>query len=192
MFRPALVACVTLSACGPAMTTPDAGGVCRDGVKTPANLIENPGFECDGSEWAAVSTYGTFDFAPGRTGRAGRITFGGLGGRLQYTKSFAPSPAGNRTYCFSAWLSGTAPFMRLRVLRDFDGSVQEVSFAEQVFPEFRRIPTLKVTADNAPKLILLFEMQTNRTDGQNAVAGHTMLIDDVDVWESTTNCAESR
>ena len=80
----------------------------------------------------------------------------------------------------------------MRVLRDFDGSVQEVSFSEQIFSDWRRIPTLKVTGDNAPKIQLVFEVQTNRTDGQSAMAGQTMLIDDVDVWESSNNCSESR
>lgn len=195
-MRALLVGTLCLLGCGSGPSTPDAGsGACLDTSKTPSNLIENPHFECDSSaaEWAAVSGYGTLELAAGgRTGRAAKVTVGGLGARLQYTKAFAPSPAGNKTYCFSAWLSGTAPFMRMRVLRDFDGSVQEVAFSEQIFPDFRRIPTLKVTADNAPKLLLVFEVQTNRPDGQNGMAGQTMLIDDVDVWESTANCSESR
>jgi hypothetical protein len=82
--------------------------------------------------------------------------------------------------------------MRMRVLRDFNGSVQEVAFSEQIFSDFRKVPTLKVTGENAPKLQLVFEVQTNRGDGQNAMAGQTMLIDDVDVWETSNNCMEAR
>jgi hypothetical protein len=82
--------------------------------------------------------------------------------------------------------------MRMRVLRDFNGRVEEVAFSEQIFADWRRIPTLKVEGLNAPKVLLVFEVQTNRGDGQNAMAGQTMLIDDVDVWESTSNCTESR
>lgn len=185
-----------LLACGPAATAPDAGSVCRDNPKTPANLLENPGFECDGAEWAAVPGYGSFDVTTGgRSGRAGRITVGGLGGRAQYTKAFAPEPAGQRTFCVNAWVSGTAPFMRLRVLRDFGGGVQEDSFAAPITSTFTRVPPvnpLKITADNAPKILLVFEVQTNRTDGQNGMSGQTLLIDDVDVWETTSNCSESR
>ncbi len=194
MRRLLAVPVVLLVACGPQTVTPDAGGACKDTSKTPANLLENPGFECGEAtmpaEWSAI--YGTLELAAGgRTGRAAKVTVNAAGGRFAYTKIFAPD-VGTRTYCFSAWLSGTAPFMRMRVLRDFNGSVQEVAFSDQIFPDFRRIPTLKVTGENAPKLQLVFEVQTNRTDGQNAIAGQTMLIDDVDVWESTANCSETR
>ena len=51
---------------------------------------------------------------------------------------------------------------------------------------------LKVSNDNAPKLQLVFEAQTNRGDGLDAVAGETLLIDDVDVWETSGNCTETR
>ncbi len=185
---------VVLFACGPVpVPVPDAGPLgCRDTSKTPANLVENGAFECDTSplEWSAV--YGTFEtVGTGRSGRAGQITVNPAGGRFAYSKEFAVE-AGNKTFCFSAYLKGTAPFMRLRVLRVFSGSVQEVAFSEQVFPDFRKIPTLKVTNDNAPKLQLVFEAQTNRSDGMNATTGQTLVIDDVDVWESAANCSETR
>ena len=185
---------VSLAGCGGPVGGTDAGvdAGCRDTSKTPSNLLENPGFECDESPAAWSGVYGTFELAAGgRSGRAGQVTVNQAGGRFAYTKTFAPD-VGNKTYCFSAWLTGTAPFMRMRVLRDFGGSVQEVSFSEQIFPDWRRIPTLKVTGDNAPKLQLVFEVQTNRTDGMNAMPGQTLRIDDVDVWESSSNCAETR
>jgi hypothetical protein len=180
--------------CGPMMNVPDGGmnTGCRDTSKTPANLLENPAFECDSSpaEWSGI--YGTLELvAGGRSGRAAQVTVNQAGGRFAYAKDFAID-AGNKTFCFSAWLKGTAPFMRMRVLRVLSGSVQEVAFSEQVFSDFRKIPTLKVTNDNAPKLQLVFEAQTNRGDGQNAMAGQTIVIDDVDVWESAANCTETR
>lgn len=186
-----LILAALLTACGPATGTPDAGsGACLDTGKAPSNLIENPKFECDSMDWSGI--YGTLELASGgRTGRAAKVTVNQAGGRFAYAKEFAPTP-GTKTFCFSAYLSGTAPFMRMRVLRDFNGSVQEVAFSEQIFSDFRKIPTLKVTADNAPKLQLVFEVQTNRGDGQNAMPGQTMLIDDVDVWETTNNCMEAR
>ena len=79
--------------------------------------------------------------------------------------------------------------MRMRVLQ---GTGQEVQFSELIFPEWRRIPTLKVGNENAPRLQLVFEIQTNRTDALNGKPGDTMLIDDVDVWESSANCMEQR
>ena len=190
-----LLLAVVSTGCGQMMMTPDAGGGpagCRDTSKTPANLLENAAFECDSSpsEWNAI--YGTLEQAPGgRSGRAAKITVNQAGGRMAYSKDFAVD-AGNKTFCFSAWLQGTAPFMRMRVLRVLSGSVQEVAFSEQVFSDWRKIPTLKVTNDNAPKLQLVFEVQTNRGDGQNGMPGQTMLIDDVDVWESSGSCTETR
>ena len=190
------LAVLLLAACGPMPVVPDAGGGgCRDTSKTPANLLENPGFECDStpSEWSAV--YGTLELAAGgRSGRAAKVTTNQAGGRMAYTKDFAVD-AGSKTFCFSAYISGTAPFMRMRVLRVLNGSVQEVAQSDQVFGDFRRTPLgqpLKVTNDNAPKLQLVFEVQTNRSDGMNAMPGDTLLIDDVDVWESSANCTETR
>jgi hypothetical protein len=191
-MRTRMVLVLLLTACGTAPGPVDAGGCGEGPSRTPLNLIENPGFECgeNSDQWAAV--FGSLELVNGgRTGRAAKVTVDALGGRFTYAKTFAPSP-GNKTYCFSAWVAGSAPFMRMRVLRDFKGRVQEVAFAESMTSEYRRIPTLKVTADGAPALNLVFEVQTNRTDGQNAVAGQTMLIDDVDVWESMSNCGEAR
>jgi hypothetical protein len=176
---------------------PDAGGGggCRDTGKTPANLLENPGFECDSTpaEWSAV--YGTLELAAGgRSGRAAKVTANQAGGRMAYATDFAVD-AGSKTFCFSAYISGTAPFMRMRVLRVLNGGVQEVAQSDQLFGDFRRTPLgqpLKVTNDNAPKLQLVFEVQTNRSDGMNAKPGDTLLIDDVDVWESAANCTETR
>lgn len=185
---------VVLFACGPTPGLPDAGSPsgCRDTSKTPSNLIENGAFECDTSplEWSAA--YGTLELVTGgRSGRAAQITVNAAGGRFAYTRDFAVE-GGNKTFCFSAYLKGTAPFMRMRVLRVSSGSVQEVAFSEQVFSDFRKIPTLEVTNDNAPKLQLVFEAQTNRSDGMSATPGQTLVIDDVDVWESTTRCKETR
>ena len=78
-----LIVPAVLFACGPTAVVPDAGGPlgCRDTSKTPANLIENGGFECDTSplEWSAV--YGTFEtVSTGRSGRAGQITVNPAGG----------------------------------------------------------------------------------------------------------------
>jgi hypothetical protein len=193
VMRRLIVALAVWTAVGCGSTGPmvaDAG-VCGLGGKTPPNLLQNASFECDGADaWSAV--YGSLEIvAGGRTGRAAKVTVAQAGGRLAYAKTFAPEP-GRKTYCFSAWVSGTAPFMRMRVLRDFGGSVQEVAFSDQLSAEFHRVPTLTVSADGAPKLALVFEVQTNRSDGQNATAGQTLWVDDADVWESSSNCAEQR
>lgn len=185
---------IFLLGCGPQMQVPDAGGggECRDLTKSPANLLENPGFECDSSPATWNKVYGALDFvAGGRSGRAAQVTVDASGGRFAYAKDFAVD-AGTKTFCFTAWLKGTAPFMRMRMLRVLNGAVAEVNFNQQIFPDWRRIPTQFITNDNAPKLQLVFEVQTNRTDNQNAMPGQIMLIDDVDVWESSANCSEAR
>ena len=180
-------------ACSPPPPGPDGGvdaGSCRDTAKTPPNLLQNPGFECDSSpaEWSAV--FGTLELVPGgRSGRAARLTTA-TRGSFRYSQEFAVD-AGTRTFCFSAWRQGTAPFMRMKV---FQGTgATGIEFAEQVFSDWRKIPTLRVPNDNASKLQLVFEVQTNRTDGQSAMPGDTLLIDDVDVWESSSaDCRENR
>lgn len=184
-----------LPACGPMTGTPDAGsGDCRDTSKSPANVLENPGFECDTSPatWSG-GVYGTFELVGGgRFGRAAQLTVkDALGARFVYAKDFAVD-AGMKTYCVQAWLKGTAPFMRVRVLRSPNNTAVEQ--ADQIAADWARVPLrpLSVTTDDAAKLQLVFEIQTGRTDGQNGVPGQTMLIDDVDVWESTTTCTEAR
>jgi hypothetical protein len=184
------------SACGqPTPISDGGGGACVDTFRTPANLIENWSFECGAEKWGAV--FGSFDVAAGegRNGSAaGRLTVGSAGGRVAYVPPVA-TELGTRTFCATAWVKGTVPFIRVRLLRDFGGSVQEVQFNEQLSGEWKRTPPsnpLRLTGDNAPKLLLVFEAQTNRSDGQNAEPGQTLLIDDVDVWETSGTCAEVR
>lgn len=185
---------VAASACSPQMMTPDAGGgSCGATAKTPANLVENPGFECDGTEWAGT-IYGTYEYASGgRSGRAGKVTVNASGARFVYTKNLAADAVG-KTYCYSAWLSGTAPFMRIKLISEKSGSAFEDSFSEQIFSDFRRIPPQKTLpiGMGTTKLALIFEVQTNRTDNMNGMTGQYMLIDDVDVWETTTDCSAMR
>ena len=194
-MRLPLLLLALLPACGPMTVTPDAGSSdCRDTSKSPANVLENPGFECDTSPatWSG-GVYGSFALvAGGRSGRAAQLTVkDALGARFVYAKDFAVD-AGMKTYCVQAWLKGTAPFMRVRVLRSPNNTAVEQ--ADQIAADWARVPLrpLSVTTDNAAKLQLVFEIQTGRTDGQNGMPGQTLLIDDVDVWESSANCAETR
>lgn len=181
-----------LLGCGPAPSGADAGA-CRDAAKSPPNLLENPGFECGDSGWSAI--YGTLAaVAGGHAGQALQLTTSAAGGRFAYAKDVV-TEGGLKTYCFTAWVKGTAPFMRLRVLRDFGGQVQEDQFNEALGPEWKRTPPvtpLKVPNGNAPKIQLVFEVQTSRPDGQNAKPGDTLLVDDVDVWETSGSCTEAR
>jgi hypothetical protein len=182
--------------CSPPMNVPDAGGPsgCKDTSKTPANLVENPAFECDTTpaEWRALK--GTLELVVGgRSGRAAKLTVDQTGGSLLYTKDLAVD-AGMKKFCVSAYISGTAPFMKTVVLQT-GGTMLRIEQADQLFGDFRKTPLgrgLEVPNGNATKLQLLFEIQTNRTDGQSATPGQYMLVDDVDVWETMGNCGETR
>jgi hypothetical protein len=178
----------------------DDGGACLQAGKSPANLVQNYGFECGGAapaEWTAI--YGTLEFVTGeaRSGqRAAKLTANAQGGRFAYAPDLVTN-GGATTYCVTAWVKGVAPYMRLRVLRDDGGGgFTSFDFNSPVPRTWERVPptiTVKVPNENKPKLQLVFELQTNRTDGQNAMPGDTLLVDDVDAWASTSgNCDEAR
>lgn len=194
-FGAALALSSVLLACGPAGPGSDAGTSCRDTARTPASLLENWNFECGASPWAAV--FGTFELAAGEGrggGAAGKMTVTSAGGRFTYQPA-ALTAGGSKTYCLSAWVKGTVPFIRMRALLDFDGRVQEYSMSEALGPDWKKTPPsnpLRIPNDNAPKLLIVFEAQTNRTDGQSAVAGQTLFVDDVDLWETSGTCTEAR
>ncbi|MEW5743202.1 MAG: hypothetical protein AB1938_30080 [Myxococcota bacterium] len=175
-------------------------GGCTEVGKSPPNLVRNYGFECGGaspSEWAAV--YGALEFVSGegRNGtRAAKLTTDPGGARFTYAPDLV-SNGGQKTYCVTAWAKGTAPFMRIRVLRDEGGGgFTNFEFNSPVPRNWERVPpsiTLQVPNAGSPKLQLVFELQTNRGDGQNAMPGDVLFVDDVDAWESASGrCDEVR
>lgn len=186
---------LVLAACGPATPGTDAGVDCRDTTRTPASLLPNWNFECGASPWAPV--FGDFALAPGEGrggGAAGKLTVTAAGGRFTYQPA-ALTNGGTKTYCLQAWVKGSVPFIRMRALLDFDGRVQEYSFSEALGPDWKKTPPvnpLRIPNESAPKLLIVFEAQTNRTDGQSAVPGQTLFVDDVDLWETSGTCTEAR
>jgi hypothetical protein len=88
--------------------------------------------------------------------------------------------------------------MKLRVLKQSGpGNFTEYAFsAPSGGSIWSRIPpttALAIPFDNAQGLQLLFEAQQGRSDGMNAKVGDTLLIDDVDLWQSTSGkCDEAR
>jgi hypothetical protein len=189
-----------LAGCGGGGGATDGGADGGDGCTTAGNLVVNAGFECGGAapaEWAPV--FGSLEFPAGdaRSGqRAAKLTANAQGARFSYVPDLVTA-GGNKTYCVTAWAKGTAPFMRLRVLRDDGGGAfTSFDFNAPVPTAWERVPpNLTVVAPNAnaARLQLVFELQTNRSDGQNAVPGDVLFIDDVDAWESPSGrCDEVR
>lgn len=197
MHRASLLAALALVACGPPTNvTPDAGGgdACKDTAKMPPNLVSNFGFECGGAspaEWSPV--YGSLELVtdtPHGGTRAAKLTMtDALGGRFAYAPNLATG--GTKTYCFNAWIRGTAPHMRLAVLRDDNTRVDFSSPVPATWTLVKPSKPLDVANNSSPKLTFFFEMQTTRGDTMNAKVGDTLFVDDVDVYESVTgNCSD--
>ncbi len=183
---PAL-ALASLCACGPANGTPDAGsGTACAPAKSPPNLLANPGFDCTGKDTVWGGIYGDYALVPGgRGGSAGQVTVtGSLQGRFGAADVVATASKPT-TYCASAYMKGTTPFARLQLLAD--GLAQ--NFDSPIDGNWIRLPlstNLSIAANTGAKLYLVFE--TSR-----ATAGNTLMVDDVDVWESADGkCKESR
>lgn len=184
---------VLLVACEPPVAMMDAGTPSACGAVSP-NLLKNAGFECGATtpeSWQGV--YGTFATAVGEGrngGNAAKGTFSGVGLRFAYSGDVAAN-AGTKVFCATAWVKGTAPYMRMNLVRD---DLVE-SFAAPVSATWERVPpTIKLKIDNAnsKRLQFFFEAQTGRTDGMNAKAGDTLLVDDAEVWESPSGLCTER
>lgn len=194
-----------LAGCGGGGGAADGGvdgggaGACRQPGKSPENLVDNYGFECGGAapaEWAPV--FGTLEFPTGdaKSGqRAAKLTANAQGARFTYVPDLVTN-GGQQTFCVTAWAKGTAPYMRLRVLRDEGGGATSLEFNSPVPRAWERVPpnlTLIAPNQGSAKLQLVFELQTNRGDGQNAKPGDVLYVDDVDAWASATGrCDEVR
>lgn len=179
-----LAVVVAAASCGSPSQPP--GGCSAE--KSPPNVIVNGSFDCAVSDaWSMVfgSTFAMVE--GGRAGQAAQVTVSSLGGRIAYAKDIVAGPS-SKSFCFTGWVKGTAPYMRMRVLRDMGGSVSEVSQSAPVTGQWTQIPAIKVEQLNAPRLQLMFEAQTNRTDAFNAKEGDTLLVDDVDAWEFSGSC----
>ena len=196
-MRLAVVACLVLVACGsPTSPGTDAGvdaGGCDGPVKSPPNLVKNPGFECGGdapAEWSPF--FGDLTFvADAHSGtRAAHVTAISNGSaQFSYAPIVVTASGAARTYCATAWMKGTSPNAKLSLLVDVGGGGTEYTFTSPVNGTWIRLPpstSLKVPAPVNGKVYLRFQMK----DG---VAGNVLLVDDLDVWESADGrCQEPR
>ena len=177
---------VVLAACSAQMVVPPdggAGGACGTAV-TPPNLVPDPSFECDGMAWSPQS--GTVEVVTGgRSGKAVRLTATTTGsGQMGIATPLVAMTSG-KAYCLSAFVSGTATDARLEVLPAPAGIAQ--TFSTPVTTSWVRAPMtskLKVPAPAGRSLTL-------RVVLLNGQAGQTLLLDDVDFYESAgDNCTE--
>ena len=137
---------------------------------------------------------GALDFPAGGAHagqRNGRSTAGANGlARFAYATDVVDD-GGTNVYCAAAWAKGTAPYMRLQLLTD---SVVN-QFSAPLTAQWQRVPpSINLDADNAgsKRLLLVFETQIGRSDGNNSKPGDTLEIDDVDVWQSADGGCRER
>lgn len=189
---PALLTALACTACGGGSSSPDAGDACAGPAKTPANLVKDPGFECASSTtWGPA--YGDYAVvADAHAGsHAGQVTVGsgGLGQFGSADAVFTNAGATQKTLCAVAWMKGSSPNGRLSVMVDTGGGGQEYTFTSPLGASWIRLPlstNLEVPVPAGGKVYLKFVAR----DGS---AGQTALVDDVDLWESTTaHCSETR
>ena len=177
---------VLVAACGPAST---AAIGCNGAVKNPPNLMINGGFECGGDapvEWHGIN--GTLSFVTSGASegtRAAKVVSdsSGLGG-VGSTAAVVAKTSG-KTYCINAMVKGTASDVRLEVF----GSLL-TSFASPAGSDaWVRMPPTTNWEINEPADQALFV----KVHAQGANAGDTVLVDDIDLWESPTGkCDQTR
>ena len=167
----------------------DAGvdaGFC---VGTPdGNFIHNAGFECGTAGAFLWNARGLFAVTDGGhlSAHAGEVIADAVGvGAINYAQDAVPGGA-PRTVCATAWLSGTAPTAQL-VLRT---PTTEFNFSTPVATTgWLKIPpstALKAQLGAGEKLTFLVQTK-------GASPGHTLRLDDVDVWHSLSGlCDEIR
>jgi hypothetical protein len=164
---------------------PDSGTPCGTDTKSPPNLVVNGGFECGDAEWSVQfgELVTVSSGAHGGTKAAQLTAASAGGGQFGYANAVVPTASGN-AYCVNAWVRGTATSMRIEVL---DGSTNQM-FSSPVESGWLQAPpttNLKVTPAAGAALYLRFRIL-------NVMAGQTLLVDDVDFWESASGSCNER
>lgn len=198
-----VVLCGSLG-CGP-KGAPDAGGAggggggagggggsggCDGATKTPPNLVPNHGFECGDRGWAPqLGTLETVTDA--RTGaNAARLTATDAGeGVFAYSTPIV-SNAPSDHYCATAWVKGTVGNMKLSIKTNKNGAGVDTTFSSPVATtSWIRVPPFTVLAvPNTFGMDLYVRFLLSQGN-----AGDTLLVDDVDVWESVDGgCNQAR
>ncbi len=198
LFGVAMLAVIALGCGSSSSTTGTGGGAggaggsgnCNGAAKTPPNLVGNNGFECGDTGWSPQSGDVVADADAHSGTKSLKLTATAAGGKFASTAPIVASTTGS-VYCAVAYLRGTVADAQLSVLEDKGGTVVDHTFSTPVKSEngWLRAPpstNLEVRAAAGSKLYVRFLMRT-------PAAGETLLVDDVDVWESTDGkCKETR
>ena len=174
-----------LAACSPPMDMPDGGMMMTCGTaKTPANLVVDPQLECGTQGWSAQ--FGTVEVvAGGRSGKALQLTASSTGAGQMGVGTAVVAMTSGKAYCLSAWVKGTASDARLEVLPT--KGAMAAAFATPITADWVRAPmnsNLKVSFAAGDTLYLRVRLI-------GAQAGQTLLLDDLDFYESASgNCNE--
>lgn len=185
MRASSLLCLVLMSACGVAAPTSDAG--CPTATKSPPNLMINGGFECGGAapaEWMGVN--GTLSFVTtGATegSRAAKVVSDASGtGGVGSTTPVVAKTSG-KTYCINAKVKGTAPDVRLEVfgslLTSFSSPLNSPDAWVRLPPPPNVGPPTNLEIREPADQALYVKVHA-----QGGAAGDTVIVDDIDLWES--------
>lgn len=182
------------AACGPMMTTPDAGAMCSVPVKSPPNLARNGLFECGDPlvEFKALDANAKVEVTTGRSGKGLKFTTssGIYGNRFgSEWKIVAPAAA---TYCLNVWIksTSTATTVRLYGLTPNSGAATGLQFdMPGPVTTWSKVPPnvkLDVAVKAGDEVSVGVEDKTN-------TAGTVIEVDDFDLWVSADGrCQEAR
>ncbi len=174
-----------------------ADGACKESNPPagPANLLDNPGFECGSppNHWRAESGAVVTSESAGAKGgsRFARLSApdGGAAPSLWYDGDAVASP-GTKTYCARAWMRGTASAGHLSVGRVGPGTIDYDKFSSPLTSTWTLVPpadygAMTVTTHDETKLLL-------RAHLQNPAPGSYVEVDDVQLWVSTDGGCKDR
>lgn len=182
---------VLMSACGPQMMTPDAGGVCSVPVKSPPNLARNGLFECGDAtlEFQSDGAGGKVESTTGRTGKGLKFTVASGLFNNQFSSKWKLNVSTAATYCATAYVKSPAPVITMRL---YAANVTN-QWKEFDLPgpaaDWSRIPPTIVVNQNAQPGDEVFLMFVD----EGSTAGRVIEVDDLDVWVSADGrCQEAR
>jgi hypothetical protein len=149
------------------------------------NAVENSGFECpDLTRWSVSDGFGTV-IDGGHGGSKSMQLVANARGAVGVGQNNAVADTGGQTHCARLWVRGTAPQMRLEVRASPSGT--GTAFSSPVgSADWVKVPpggALVVTTMRGESLSILAKTQ-------NADAGETLVVDDVELWGSPTGLCD--